>query len=121
MDERRPVVDQQEDLSVAAEVEAGAAELMPGGHRVDAEVAEAPFALEDQGTELADQAMGPLGLVPLPTKWSLDFGDPIPVSEYGPQGAEDPILVNRLTQEVRATIQRMLDARLARRRSIWFG
>jgi 1-acyl-sn-glycerol-3-phosphate acyltransferase len=65
--------------------------------------------------------LGPLGFVPLPTKWWLDFGDPIPVSEYGPQGAEDPILVNRLTQEVRATIQRMLDARLARRRSIWFG
>ena len=66
-------------------------------------------------------ALGPLGFVPLPSKWSIDFGDPIAVAPYGPQAADDPILVNRLAQEVRATIQNMVDARLARRRSIWFG
>lgn len=66
-------------------------------------------------------ALGPLGFVPLPSKWSIDFGDPISVAAYGPGAADDPILVNRLTQEVRATVQHMLDARLARRRSVWFG
>jgi 1-acyl-sn-glycerol-3-phosphate acyltransferase len=65
--------------------------------------------------------LGPLGLVPLPTKWSLDFGDPMPMDAYGPEAAEDPILVNRLSQDVRATIQKMIDGRLARRRSVWFG
>jgi hypothetical protein len=40
---------------------------------------------------------------------------------YGPQAAEDPILVNRLSERVRDTIQRMIDGRLTRRRSIWFG
>jgi len=65
--------------------------------------------------------LGPLGVVPLPTKWSIDFADPIPTAEYGPAGAEDPILVNRLSEEVRSVIQRMIDGRLARRRSIWFG
>jgi 1-acyl-sn-glycerol-3-phosphate acyltransferase len=65
--------------------------------------------------------LGPLGVVPLPTKWSIDFADPIAVERYGPDAAEDPILVNRLSEEVRATIQRMIDGRLARRRSIWFG
>jgi len=65
--------------------------------------------------------LGPLGLVPLPTKWSIDFGEPIDLSEHGPAGAEDPILVNRIAEEVRATLQRMVDGRLARRRSIWFG
>jgi 1-acyl-sn-glycerol-3-phosphate acyltransferase len=65
--------------------------------------------------------LGPLGVVPLPTKWSIDFGEPIDVSEYGPEGAEDPILVNRLAESVRATLQRMVDGRLARRRSVWFG
>jgi 1-acyl-sn-glycerol-3-phosphate acyltransferase len=65
--------------------------------------------------------LGPLGVVPLPTKWSIDFGEPIDVSEHGPEGAEDPILVNRIAESVRATLQRMIDGRLARRRSVWFG
>jgi 1-acyl-sn-glycerol-3-phosphate acyltransferase len=64
---------------------------------------------------------GPLGLVPLPTKWSIDFADPIPMEPYGPEGAEDPILVNRLSEQVRSTVQHMVDSRLARRRSVWFG
>jgi 1-acyl-sn-glycerol-3-phosphate acyltransferase len=65
--------------------------------------------------------LGPLGVVPLPSKWSIDFGEPIDVSEHGPEGAEDPILVNRIAESVRATLQRMVDGRLARRRSVWFG
>jgi 1-acyl-sn-glycerol-3-phosphate acyltransferase len=65
--------------------------------------------------------LGPLGVVPLPTKWSIDFGDPLDLSEYGPEAATDPILVNRLSQQVRETVQSMIDGRVARRRSIWFG
>lgn len=65
--------------------------------------------------------LGPLGVVPLPTKWSIDFADPIPMDGYGEQGAEDPILVNRLSEQVRSTIQKMVDSRLSRRRSVWFG
>jgi 1-acyl-sn-glycerol-3-phosphate acyltransferase len=65
--------------------------------------------------------LGPLGFVPLPTKWTIDFAEPIDVEAYGPEGAEDPILVNRLSEQVRGVIQRMVDGRLARRRSIWFG
>jgi len=66
-------------------------------------------------------ALGPLGLVPLPTKWSIDFGDPLDLSPYGPEAAGDPILVNRLSQQVRETVQGMIDGRVARRRSVWFG
>jgi len=65
--------------------------------------------------------LGPLGVVPLPTKWSIDFGEPIALEAYGPEDADDPILVNRISEEVRQTIQRMVDGRLARRRSVWFG
>ena len=65
--------------------------------------------------------LGPLGLVPLPTKWSLDFADPVRMDGHGPEAAEDPILVNRLSEQIRDTIQKMIDGRLARRRSIWFG
>ncbi len=66
-------------------------------------------------------ALGPLGVIPLPTKWSIDFTDPLPTGTYGPEAAEDPILVNRLSEQVRSTIQGMIDRRLARRRSVWFG
>lgn len=65
--------------------------------------------------------LGPLGFVPLPSKWSIEFGDAIPVADHGPAAAEDPILVNRLGEQVRSTIQRMIDGRLARRRSVWLG
>jgi 1-acyl-sn-glycerol-3-phosphate acyltransferase len=65
--------------------------------------------------------LGPLGVIPLPTKWSIDFGDPLDLSEHGPEAARDPILVNHLSQQVRETIQKMVDGRVARRRSIWFG
>jgi len=65
--------------------------------------------------------LGALGTLPLPSKWWLDFADPIDTTAYGPEAADDPILVNRLSEQVRSTIQRMIDSRLARRRSIWFG
>jgi 1-acyl-sn-glycerol-3-phosphate acyltransferase len=65
--------------------------------------------------------LGPLGVVPLPTKWTIDFADPVDTQSYGPEAAEDPILVNRLAEDVRATIQKIIDGRLARRRSVWFG
>jgi 1-acyl-sn-glycerol-3-phosphate acyltransferase len=65
--------------------------------------------------------LGPLGFVPLPTKWSIDFADAIETDSYGKEAAEDPILVNRLAEQVRGTIQKIIDGRLARRRSVWFG
>jgi 1-acyl-sn-glycerol-3-phosphate acyltransferase len=65
--------------------------------------------------------LGPLGVVPLPSKWSIDFADPIDLRSYGPEAADDPILVNRLSEDVRTTIQGMIDGRVARRRSVWFG
>jgi 1-acyl-sn-glycerol-3-phosphate acyltransferase len=65
--------------------------------------------------------LGLLGFVPLPSKWSIDFGPPLPTGSYGPEAADDPILVNRLSEQMRDTVQELIDGRLARRRSIWFG
>jgi 1-acyl-sn-glycerol-3-phosphate acyltransferase len=65
---------------------------------------------------------GPLGLVPLPTKWYLVFGEPFHFNaEYGPSAAEDRILANRLSEQVRSRIQHMIDERVAQRRSVFFG
>jgi 1-acyl-sn-glycerol-3-phosphate acyltransferase len=65
--------------------------------------------------------LGLLGFVPLPSKWSIDFGEPFVLDEYGPEQADDPIVVNRISEEVRTAVQAMIDSRLARRRSVWFG
>jgi hypothetical protein len=48
-------------------------------------------------------------------------GAPLDGGARAPAAAHDPILVNRISEEVRAAIQRMVDGRLARRRSVWFG
>jgi 1-acyl-sn-glycerol-3-phosphate acyltransferase len=63
--------------------------------------------------------LGPLGLVPLPSKWLIEFGEPIDTSSYGPDAAEDPMLVFELTDRVREVIQGTLYRLLARRSSIW--
>jgi 1-acyl-sn-glycerol-3-phosphate acyltransferase len=63
--------------------------------------------------------LGPLGFIPLPSKWYIQFGEPISTVEYGPDGADDPMLVFELTDRVRETIQATLYRLLAQRRSVW--
>jgi 1-acyl-sn-glycerol-3-phosphate acyltransferase len=65
--------------------------------------------------------LGPIGLLPAPTKWKIVFGEPIDFSAYGAGSAEDEILVSRQAERVRAEIQSMLDRTVAARRSVWFG
>jgi 1-acyl-sn-glycerol-3-phosphate acyltransferase len=52
--------------------------------------------------------LGPLGLVPLPSKWILEFGEPIRTDSYDSAEAEDPMLVFNVTDQVRETIQHTL-------------
>jgi len=59
--------------------------------------------------------LGPLGAIPLPSKWIIEYGPPIPVSGYGPEAARDRDLVLEVTEQVRGTVQRMVDENLARR------
>ena len=65
--------------------------------------------------------LGPLGLIPMPTKWFIDFGEPIDVAEFGKKAVSDRVLVNRLNEQVRRQIQDMIDRRLATRESVFFG
>lgn len=66
-------------------------------------------------------ALGPLGLLPAPTKWQIVVGEPLSLEGYGPEAADDHVLVGRLSERVRATIQRMLDTGIAQRQSVWLG
>ena len=63
--------------------------------------------------------LGPLGLVPMPSKWIIMFGEPIHTEEFGPEAAEDPMLVFNLTDQVRETIQQQLYRLLVQRRSVF--
>jgi 1-acyl-sn-glycerol-3-phosphate acyltransferase len=62
--------------------------------------------------------LGLLGTVPWPTKWYIDFGEPIASDEYEPDAAEDVAAVSRLTDRVRNIVQEMVNNRLALRRSV---
>lgn len=64
--------------------------------------------------------LGPLGAVPLPTKWTIQFGEPIPTDGYPAEAAEDPMLMFNLTDQVRETIQHTLYKLLVQRRSVFF-
>jgi 1-acyl-sn-glycerol-3-phosphate acyltransferase len=61
--------------------------------------------------------LGPLGAVPLPSKWRIEFCDPIDVSAYGPDAAEDRALVFELSERVRDTVQRKVYENLVKRGS----
>ncbi len=63
--------------------------------------------------------LGPLGLVPLPSKWLLEFGEPIRTDEYDDGAAEDPMLVFDVTDQVRETIQQTLYSLLMQRQSVF--
>ena len=64
--------------------------------------------------------LGLLGLVPLPTKWYIDFGEPIAMDRYEPDAAKNLILVSQISDQVRNAVQEMVHGRLARRASVFF-
>jgi len=64
--------------------------------------------------------LGPLGLVPLPSKWIIEFGEPVETASYGAAAADDPMTVFNLTDQVRETIQGTLYKLLMQRRSVFF-
>ena len=64
--------------------------------------------------------LGPLGLVPLPSKWLIEFGEPIRTDSYDDGAADDPMLVFNVTDQVRETIQQTLYSLLVQRRSVFY-
>lgn len=60
--------------------------------------------------------LGPAGAIPLPSKWLIEFGEPVDTVGLADR-ADDPALVGTLTEQVRETIQQTLHRLLARRGS----
>ncbi|OBI74048.1 lysophospholipid acyltransferase family protein [Mycobacterium sp. E740] len=64
---------------------------------------------------------GPAGMVPLPSKWYIKFGEPIQTADYDESAADDPMVTFELTDQVRETIQQTLYQLLAQRRNTFLG
>jgi 1-acyl-sn-glycerol-3-phosphate acyltransferase len=63
--------------------------------------------------------LGPLGMIPLPSKWRIQFHAPIHVEDNPPEAADDQNLVMALADEVRDTIQQGIYDNLKLRRSVF--
>jgi 1-acyl-sn-glycerol-3-phosphate acyltransferase len=61
------------------------------------------------------------GLMYLPAKFKIRFLEPVDLSRYGPDDAEDVALVQTVAEDIRGAIQREVDALVASRESVWFG
>ena len=59
--------------------------------------------------------LGPVGVVPLPSRWIIEFCSPVSTDCYQPGDECDPAAVADLSGRVRGTIQRKLDGLLAER------
>ena len=63
--------------------------------------------------------LGPLGLVPLPSKWIVEFARPIRTEHFAVDASEDAMLAFELTDRVRETIQEALYRNLRDRNSVF--
>ena len=61
------------------------------------------------------------GLMYLPAKFKIRFLEPVDMSEYGPEIAEDSGAIQAIAEEIRARIQVQLEEMLKARNSVWFG
>lgn len=61
--------------------------------------------------------LGPLALLPLPSRWTIDIGEPIVAHLDDASLIENPAFVSDITDLVRNRIQAGIDKRLAQRRS----
>jgi 1-acyl-sn-glycerol-3-phosphate acyltransferase len=61
--------------------------------------------------------LGPLGLVPLPSRWRIEFCEPIDISRWPAEAADDRRIVFEISERVRETIQQKLYENLVQRGS----
>ncbi|MBI4260148.1 MAG: acyltransferase family protein [Actinobacteria bacterium] len=62
--------------------------------------------------------LGPLGAIPLPSKWIVEFGEPIHTEDQPDDAWQDAMLVFELTDRIRDVIQQSLYRNLMSRRSV---
>jgi 1-acyl-sn-glycerol-3-phosphate acyltransferase len=63
--------------------------------------------------------LGPLGMIPLPSKWRIQFHPPVHTEKHPPSAADDNHLVMTISDEVRKTIQKGIYDNLKLRRGVF--
>jgi len=63
--------------------------------------------------------LGPIGFLPLPTKWVIRIGEPISIDHLPPDAASDELLISRMNEELRSEVQLLIDRGLGDRASVW--
>jgi 1-acyl-sn-glycerol-3-phosphate acyltransferase len=63
--------------------------------------------------------LGPLGLLPLPSKWVIALGDPISASELGAVGGDESLAGSRPGEVLRGEVRRLVERALDARSSSW--
>ena len=63
--------------------------------------------------------LGPLGLIPMPTKWFIHFDQPISVKDLKFETREEPLLISRISSEVKQVIQANIDRLLDERNGVF--
>jgi 1-acyl-sn-glycerol-3-phosphate acyltransferase len=64
-------------------------------------------------------ALGPLGALPLPSKWAIRIGRPVAFGDLAPDASLDELLLSRLTEDLRNEIQALVRVGLETRETIW--
>jgi 1-acyl-sn-glycerol-3-phosphate acyltransferase len=64
--------------------------------------------------------LGLLGALPLPSRWIIEFGEPIPMDSFPDDAADDAMFVFDLSDRIRDTIQQMLYQNLSKRGGAFF-
>jgi 1-acyl-sn-glycerol-3-phosphate acyltransferase len=93
-----------------------------GSEEIHPKLAEAPLLARAAGAPFFPitptfPALGPLGAIPLPSRWRIEFCEPIDVAEFGPEAASDRALVFELSEHVRDLVQQKVWENLAKRGS----
>jgi hypothetical protein len=60
-------------------------------------------------------------LMYLPAKFKIRFLEPVDMSAYNPEVADDAGEIQAIAESIRARIQEQLDEMLAARKSVWLG
>jgi len=64
--------------------------------------------------------LGPLGMIPLPTKYYICYGEPFKLyEEYPPEAVNEPETMRTLADKVQLKVQEMLDELLKKRKTIF--
>ena len=91
-------------LGLALVVEADLVEIAAQAVRAATSIVSSNFAVAEDLIARKVTSKEKLGAIPLPSKWIVEFCEPIPTAHLGPDAASDPMRVLELTEQVRTAV-----------------